>query len=57
MGNLAWALTLPVASVVIGMLWVWWRTHPRPPADTADSMAEYQRFRQALESAEKRSVP
>ena len=45
---LAWTLTGPVVAIVLAMVWIWWRTHPRRPADTTHSVAEYQRFRSAL---------
>jgi hypothetical protein len=56
MWNLAWPLALPVPALLFGLLYMWWRTHPRRPADTVDSVAEYQRFRDALQSAEHRRV-
>ncbi|HVA59417.1 MAG TPA: hypothetical protein VNG13_02635 [Mycobacteriales bacterium] len=53
---LAWTLTLPVVFVALALLFVWWRGRPRRPAKAVDSVAEYQRFRQALETAERREV-
>jgi cytochrome c-type biogenesis protein CcmH/NrfF len=51
---LAWTLTGPVVAVVLAMVWMWWRTRPRRPADTAESVAEYERFRAALAGEEHR---
>jgi cytochrome c-type biogenesis protein CcmH/NrfF len=51
---LAWTLTGPVVAILLATLWIWWRTRPRRPADTSESMAEYQKFRSALAEAEAR---
>ena len=56
MSVLVWTLSLPVASVLLALVWVWWRTRPPGPIDTIDSVAEYQKFRSALAAAEERGT-
>lgn len=54
MSVLVW-LAPPVASVLLAATWVWWRGRPPRPADASESVARYQQFRAALESAEQRA--
>jgi len=44
---LLWLL-IPVAGIVIGAVWVWWRSRPRRTPDAAEGMAEMYRIRQAM---------
>jgi hypothetical protein len=53
MSVLVW-LTPPVAAVLLGSVWAWWRARPPKPQDAADSVAAYERFRSALQHAEQR---
>jgi hypothetical protein len=42
--------TVPLAGFLLALVWVSVRNRPRPPADPHDSMAEHERFRQAMEA-------
>ena len=44
---LVWLLPVPVATLS-AVAWAAWRARPRGPADPRDSVADYERFRQAL---------
>jgi hypothetical protein len=55
MSVLVW-LTPPVASVLLAIVWTWWRGRPPRPADPKDSVASYERFRSALASAEEHAA-
>lgn len=48
MSALVW-LTIPVAALVLALLWVWWTGRERPRADTHETLEEHRRFRQAFE--------
>jgi len=41
--------TVPLAAFVVAVVWVSIANRPRPPADPHDSVAEHQRFRQAMD--------
>ena len=45
---LVWLL-IPVAAVVLGLLWTTWRSRDRKPADAERGMEDRERFRQAME--------
>ena len=47
MGVLAW-LGVPAAATVLAIGWVHWTSRPRGPVETNQSLAEYDRFRQAM---------
>jgi hypothetical protein len=47
MGVLAW-LGVPAAATVLAIGWVHWTNRPRGPVETRESLAEYDRFRQAM---------
>ena len=44
---LLWLLPVPLATVA-AIAWAAWSSRTRPPEDTADGVAAYERFRQAL---------
>lgn len=44
---LLWLLPVPVATAG-AIAWTAWTSRSRGPADTADAVAEYERFRAAL---------
>ena len=44
---LLWLLPVPVATAA-AIAWAAWSSRTRPPEDTADGVAAYQRFRTAL---------
>jgi hypothetical protein len=48
MAALAW-LAIPVAATLVAIGWVTWTGRSRRPADAHDSVARYERFRQAIE--------
>jgi cytochrome c-type biogenesis protein CcmH/NrfF len=48
-GWLLWLLPVPLATAG-AIAWAAWSTRTRGPQDTADSLAEYERFRRALGS-------
>ncbi len=47
MQAMAW-WSVPLVAFVIAVVWVSLANRPRPPAATEDSVAEHQRFRQAM---------
>jgi hypothetical protein len=47
MQAMAW-WSLPLVAFVVAIVWVSVANRPRPPADPHDSMAEHERFRQAM---------
>jgi hypothetical protein len=49
MQALVWWL-VPVAGFLLALAWVTVRNRPRPPVDPHESMAEHQRFREALQT-------
>jgi hypothetical protein len=49
MQALVWWL-VPLAAFLLALAWVSVRNRPRPPADPHESMAEHERFRQAMQS-------
>ena len=44
---MAW-WSVPLVAFVVAVVWVTVANRPRPPADPHDSMAEHERFRQAM---------
>lgn len=49
---LVW-LTIPVAALVLAVLWVAWASRSRPRADTHETVEAHQRFRAAFESRQR----
>jgi hypothetical protein len=47
MQAMAW-WSVPAVAFVIALVWVSLANRPRPPQDPVDSMAEHERFRQAM---------
>jgi len=47
---------IPVVAFVVAVVWVSVSNRPRPPADTHDSVAEHERFRQAMNRQTARPV-
>jgi hypothetical protein len=47
MQAMAW-WSVPLAAFVLAIVWVSLANRPRPPADPHDSVAEHQRFREAM---------
>lgn len=47
MGVLAW-LIFPVVAVVLAIFWVNWSARPRGPVEAHESLAERERFVQAM---------
>jgi hypothetical protein len=47
MQAMAWWL-VPLFAFVVAVVWVSIANRPRPPADPRDSVAEHERFRQAM---------
>jgi hypothetical protein len=47
MSALAW-LAIPVAAMLLAVLWVVWASRPKPPADVHDTVEDYQRFKAAF---------
>lgn len=47
MQAMAW-WSVPLVAFVVAVVWVSLANRPRPPAHTRDSMAEHERFRQAM---------
>jgi hypothetical protein len=41
-------LMIPVAALIVGIIWASLRSRPRRPAAMQDSMASFSRFRRAL---------
>ena len=41
--------TVPLVAFVLAIVWVSIANRPRPPADPHDSVAEHERFRQAMD--------
>lgn len=50
MSNIAW-LGIPVLAVLFATVWSHWSARPRGPQDAADSVAAYERFRNAMGAA------
>jgi hypothetical protein len=44
---MAW-WSVPLVAFVVAVIWVTVANRPRPPADPHESMAEHERFRQAM---------
>lgn len=49
MSALVW-LTIPVAALVLAIMWVTWSSRTRPRADTHETVEAHRRFRAAFES-------
>lgn len=47
MSPLVWTVA-PLVVTFLAMLWVSWRSRPRPPADAIDTIEQHRRFREAL---------
>ena len=45
---LAW-LAIPVAAVLLALIWAAWVSRARPPADVHETLEDYQRFKAAFE--------
>jgi hypothetical protein len=52
MAILAWTLGLPTVATAMAIVWVHWATRPRGPIETRESVAQHERFKAALASAE-----
>ena len=50
MTPLVW-LTIPLVALVLSGLWVAWASRTRPRADTHDTVAAYERFRNAFDQS------
>lgn len=50
MAILAWTLGLPTVATVLAIGWVHWAARPRGPVEARESVAAYERFKQALSS-------
>ena len=48
MSPLAW-LAIPVAGLVLGVLWAVWTSRTRPRADTHETLEEHARFKAAFD--------
>jgi hypothetical protein len=48
---------IPLGATAAAIAWVGWRNRPRPPADTHDTLAEHQRFREAMDRETRRQPP
>jgi hypothetical protein len=44
-----WWLAIPVVATLLAVGWVGWSSRDRPPADMHDTVAEYERFKAAIE--------
>lgn len=49
---LAWTLGLPTVATALAILWVHWANRPRGPVEAHESVAQHERFKAALASAE-----
>jgi hypothetical protein len=47
--SLVW-LTIPVAALVLAIVWVLWTSRTRPRADTHETLAEHDRFKAAFDA-------
>jgi hypothetical protein len=45
---LVWTLGFPTVATLFAIAWVVWSSRPRGPAETHDSVAAHERFKQAL---------
>lgn len=52
MAILAWTLGLPTVATAMAILWVHWATRPRGPVEARESVAQHEKFKAALASAE-----
>ena len=52
MAILAWTLGLPTVATAMAIAWVHWATRPRGPMETRESVAQHEKFKAALMSAE-----
>ena len=52
MAILAWTLGLPTVATAMAILWVHWATRPRGPVEPRESVAQHERFKAALASAD-----
>lgn len=52
MSPLVW-LAIPVAALLLAVLWVAWASRARPRADTHETVEAHQRFRAAFEARER----
>lgn len=56
MQAMAW-WSVPLFAFVVAIVWVSVANRPRPPADTHDSVAEHQRFGEAMGRSIRRPAP
>jgi len=52
MSILAWTLGLPTVATIMAIFWVHWAARPRGPVEARDSVAQHERFKAALASAD-----
>ena len=52
MAILAWTLGLPTVATAMAIFWVHWAARPRGPMEARESVAEHEKFKAALASAE-----
>jgi hypothetical protein len=52
MAILAWTLGLPTVATAMAILWVHWATRPRGPIEARESVAQHEKFKAAMASAE-----
>lgn len=45
---LVWTLGLPTVATLLAIAWVSWSTRPRGPAETHESVAAHERFKNAM---------
>ena len=45
---------IPLVATVLAVVWVTWINRPRRPVNVHDSLAEHERFKQAMQRAEPR---
>jgi hypothetical protein len=53
MAILAWTLGLPTVATAMAIAWVHWATRPRGPMETRESVAQHEKFKAALASADR----
>jgi hypothetical protein len=54
--SLVW-LTIPLAALVLAVLWVVWTSRTRPRADTHETLEEHARFKAAFDPDRSRPRP
>jgi hypothetical protein len=52
MAILAWTRGLPTVATAMAIFWVHWAARPRGPVEAHESVAQHEKFKAALASAE-----